>query len=340
LRWTLETQKAGIDIAVETNAATASLIGKQSQVEAQVTAMQGRETESGERIARLEDAIGDLVAVAAQVQILKAAIQDAELSKARLCAIEEALSEAQNRMALLDEGRPPSLESSRQRSALGKEHESILGRVLAGFRGEESLIEQRSQDAIAVLAEAGVRVEGARVLDLGCGRGEMLEVLKKGGAEAIGIDSSWMSAVASRRKGLRVVLARIEEFLPTIEAASIDLIIVSHVIEHLPFRTLLDLLAAAARALRSGGRILIEVPNPANLVVAGEAFYLDPTHRRQVPRALLEAVLPEVGFRVEITRELRPIREPSLDERELLAQEVWYRLCGPQDLLIVASRGT
>ena len=135
-----------------------------------------------------------------------------------------------------------------------------------------------------------------RVLDLGCGRGEFLELLRESGRQGVGVESDPALVGVCRSKGLKVEQGGALEFLRD-EAGEWDGIIVSHLIEHLPSSEVYLLLAAAAGRLHGGGRLIVLTPNPNFLPGVG-AFWSDMTHVRPYPLAGLRALLTDLGLKV------------------------------------------
>ncbi len=158
------------------------------------------------------------------------------------------------------------------------------------FRGKESYVRQSA--ARYVDEFRGVD----RVIDLGCGRGEFLEVMRDAGIPASGVELSEESVLHCRGKGLDAERADLFAYLENLLPGDLGGIFSSQVVEHLPPETLPRLVELAARALRPGGRIVIETPNPACLAIFATHFYLDPTHQRPVPSDLLAFYLQEFGF--------------------------------------------
>lgn len=137
----------------------------------------------------------------------------------------------------------------------------------------------------------------AAALDLGCGRGEWLEILREVGIEARGVDLDADAVADCTSRGLA---ARREDALEALRAApdaSLDLVTAFHVVEHLAFPQAQALIAEALRALRPAGLLILETPNPENLWVGSHRFYLDPTHDRPVPPELLDFLAEHAGFR-------------------------------------------
>jgi SAM-dependent methyltransferase len=162
------------------------------------------------------------------------------------------------------------------------------------------------------------------VADLGCGRGEWLELLGEWGVEATGVDLNAPNVAGMRARGLNVHHADALGWLRAQPEASFAAVTSFHVIEHLPFGVLLRLVQEARRVLMPGGRLIMETPNPENVIVATQTFWLDPTHVRPLPPALLEVVVIDAGLEIEALLRLNPpgdgqdIADPTL--RALMTQ--------------------
>jgi len=149
------------------------------------------------------------------------------------------------------------------------------------------------------------------VIDLGCGRGEFLELMREAGVPARGVELSAELAELCRGRGLDVETADLLGYLPGVPPGSLGGIFCAHVVEHLPPERLPGLIAAAAPALRQGGVIAIETPNPECLAIFATHFYLDPTHVKPVPPGLLRFYLEEAGFGGIEVRRLSPAIDGS-----------------------------
>lgn len=141
-------------------------------------------------------------------------------------------------------------------------------------------------------------------VDLGCGRGEWLEHLKESfGLYVLGVDMDETMLDVSRKCGLNVVSANLLHYLRRAASSSIDILTMFQVVEHLPMGVLCETLEEAYRVVRPGGVVIIETPNPENIIVGACNFYFDPTHIRKLPPALLEIMVKGVGFQqVEAAR--------------------------------------
>ena len=144
-------------------------------------------------------------------------------------------------------------------------------------------------------------------IDLGCGRGEWLEVLKEVGIDARGVDLDDGMLAGCSELGLSTEIGDAISLLKTLPDESHDVVSAFHVAEHIVFADLQVLVQEALRVLKPAGLLILETPNPENIVVGTAKFYLDPTHQRPIPPALL-AFLPEhYGFhRTKILRLQEP----------------------------------
>lgn len=137
----------------------------------------------------------------------------------------------------------------------------------------------------------------APVLDVGCGRGELLGVLRERGIEATGLDLDPGMVDEARAAGLDARVGDAVEFLRAAPAHSYGAITAIHLVEHLPLDTLTAFLDLAATRLVPGGLLLAETPNPASLIVLGNSYILDPTHVWPLHPSLLTFLCERAGFR-------------------------------------------
>jgi O-antigen chain-terminating methyltransferase len=173
------------------------------------------------------------------------------------------------------------------------------------------------------------------VLDIGCGRGEFLELMRAAGVAARGVDLSAESVALCRQKGLAAETADLFAYLEALPEAALDGIFCSQVVEHLAPERLPMALKLCASRLSRGGVIAIETPNPECLAIFATHFYLDPTHTRPVPAALLAFYLEEFGLGGIEVAKLAPARDsmPSLgslpaDFREAFFGALDYAIIG------------
>ena len=225
----------------------------------------------------------------------------------------------------------------------GSRFDAIYPAFQARFRGSE----QDVRDRLAVyLPDVEGVATGLPVLDVGPGRGEWLAMLTERGVSAYGVEHSAEMAARLRARGLSVEQGDAVAHLQGLSPASLDAVTAVHVVEHLGLDALLALLAAARAALRPGGLLLLETPDPTNLVMGACNFWMDPTHLRPVPPALLEFLVGASGFeRVEVRRlhpkeqvDLGGLPVPGVDPAAsgLLARALTTGLFGTQDYAVLA----
>jgi len=172
------------------------------------------------------------------------------------------------------------------------------------FRGTEPSVRDRQQRYVA-------RFDGLDdVVDVGCGRGEFLELLREAGVTARGIDADLRMIEHCRAKGLEVELREAVDYLSGLPEDTLGGIFAAQVIEHLASTDLLSLVQEARRVLRPGGVFLVESPNPEALLTFAE-FYLDPTHVRPYHPQLIRWLLEQEGF-VDVEIELSVDPDESL----------------------------
>jgi O-antigen chain-terminating methyltransferase len=193
------------------------------------------------------------------------------------------------------------------------------------FRGSREEIKRRQAVYLPLLTEHGLGTQGMPILDLGCGRGEWLELLRDTGLCARGVDLNRLFLEQCRQFGLAVEEADLLEYLRALPEASVGVVSGFHIIEHLPFAQQLQLLDDTLRVLRPGGLALFETPNPENLVVGACNFYADPTHHHPLYPPTLQFLARARGFvRTEIHRVNRDTITGQFCEAEAPAQ--WQRL--------------
>lgn len=134
------------------------------------------------------------------------------------------------------------------------------------------------------------------VLDLGCGRGIFLELLREKGKQVVGVDDAKEAIHACRAKGLTHVYQNDAMHFLASKRAEYDGIFCSHLIEHLLYEEALRLLELCSQALKLDGTLVLVTPNPSDLQVLSEIFWLDPTHKRFYPLPLVRVMLQQFGF--------------------------------------------
>ena len=221
--------------------------------------------------------------------------------------------------------------------------EDFYLRFEARFRGSVSSIKQRLEAYLPVLDLLGRDGDGFEALDLGSGRGEWLELLSERGWRVYGVDSNSAMAGECRSRGLEVEQGDALAHLRGLPENSLWLISGFHIVEHLPFELLQELLAQALRVLRPGGVVIFETPNPENLLVGAHTFYLDPTHQRPIPPALLSFLAEDCGYESYDIVRLHPRDELAaafVDSEPEGVKSYARQAYGPQDYALVAAKRT
>ena len=204
------------------------------------------------------------------------------------------------------------------------------------FRGSREDIKERLRVYLPTLKQAQLGTDEMPVLDVVCGRGEWLELLKEQSLRAQGIDVNRILVEECQRQGLEVIERDVIVYLRTLPDASLGAVTGFHIIEHLPFEVLVKLMDETVRVLKPGGVAIFETPNPENVLVGSYTFYLDPTHRNPLPSAVVKFMAEARGLcRVEVmplhALEAYRVEEAGLEITKRF-NEYFY---GPQDYAVV-----
>ncbi|HEY5659817.1 MAG TPA: methyltransferase domain-containing protein [Gaiellaceae bacterium] len=183
------------------------------------------------------------------------------------------------------------------------------------MRGSVEAIRERQRPYVDDLRAA------APVLDVGCGRGELLQLLREAGVEARGIDADADMVAYARGDGLDVEQADLVEYLERQEDAALGGIFLGQVVEHLPPAVLVRALELAAAKLRAGGVLVAETINPLS-PLALRHYFADLTHAQPLVPETLELLARQSGF---AETEIRYLNEPA------------ERLTEPGDPVIAAN---
>ena len=134
----------------------------------------------------------------------------------------------------------------------------------------------------------------------------------------MGVDLNPARADACRAQGLEVVVADAIAHLRTLDPASVSVVSAFHVLEYLPFEMTLHLIEAAKRVLIQGGLLILETPNPENLIMGACTFWNDPLRLKPLPPALLKHYVVSAGYQTvqvaRFTRQAVGVDTVTLDE--------------------------
>ncbi|WP_286827344.1 methyltransferase domain-containing protein [Microcystis sp. LSC13-02] len=206
------------------------------------------------------------------------------------------------------------------------------------FRGSRAVIHQRLAVYLPLLKEAQIAPGDSLVLDLGCGRGEWLELLQQNGYKALGIDLNQVVVAECQQRCLDVREADIIDYLQSLDDNSVALVTGFHLIEHLPFEILMKLLSESFRVLRPRGMVIFETPNPANVLIGSCNFYFDPTHRNPLPSLMTQFLAKYSGFSPVNILNLNPSTETPIAEDSETAKRFNEYFYGPMDYAIIGYK--
>ena len=204
----------------------------------------------------------------------------------------------------------------------------------------EQIRERQREDYLELLSE--LPNADLPVIDLGCGRGELVQELTQAGQRAVGVDSntSQVLELVGGDEAQRFVEDDLFRWLDAAGDGSCRAVVSMHVVEHLPTDLQVRLVFEAQRVLAPGGVLVLKTPNTLSLSTAATNFWVDPTHERPVHPLFLEFLAREAGFASAETRLLHPI-EASLPRAEgagELVDALDSLLLGHGDLALVAWR--
>jgi predicted SAM-dependent methyltransferase len=154
----------------------------------------------------------------------------------------------------------------------------------------------------------------------------------------LGVDLNGNMIELCHSLGLECVRDDAIGYLSKLPDNSLGAITGFHIIEHLTFKTFVALLDESKRALKPGGLVLFETPNPANVLVGSRWFYLDPTHRNPMPAEMTAMIAEDRGFVQVQIHELHPMVERFQARDELLAAQLDRLFHGPQDYALIGRK--
>jgi SAM-dependent methyltransferase len=325
--------------AADRQAAIADLDQRQRTTQALVATVELAVEDVVERIERNETRSGDSSEAIARLES-EAAADRSELRMQR-SRLEVVLREARRALPTASDEQLQTLNQELER-LLGDEY----GDFETAFRGSRDVVRERQK---AYLEDAlALKALNAPLLDLGCGRGEWLELLRDHGVPAYGVDTNDRFAEENRERGLDVRLEDALAHIRGLPESSVAGVTAFHLIEHLGLESLLDLVEGALRVLKPGGLLLFETPNPNNLSVGASTFHIDPTHQKPVHPLWLEFLLTTRGFVDVELRYLNTAPEaqltvPAVDggDREALrafVEQANALIFGPRDYAALARK--
>ena len=249
----------------------------------------------------------------------------------------EVLDNAQRLVRLLEAGGRPEREAPAEaREAAPPEEPPALGAALEGeIRGTRAEAQARWKVYLPMMPREGA------VLDVGCGRGEWLELLRQKGIAARGVESNRLLVAECRERQLEAEQAEALEYLARTPDGSLGAVTVLRLVEHLAFPDLVRLVDEVARVLRLGGTAIFETPNPENLLVASRDFYRDPGRRHPIPAETLRLLAASRGLGAVEVLFLNPNEDADRLPEEgegAVARRFNRYFYGPRDYAVVGRK--
>jgi len=278
---------------------------------------------------------------AAELQALKVQVEKQiddlveRLQKSRMDVAQQ-----ETRLSRLLEGAAVTPSAAAQRSQPAHpEQDHLLDSLYFSLedvlRGTHEQIKEEVKVYLPVLQKAGISSD---ILDVGCGRGEWLQVLREEGLQARGIDTNRILVQQCKELSLDVEEHEALSYLGSLPDGSLNAVTAFHFAEHLPLETLVKFLDETGRTLKPGGLIILETPNPENLLVGSCNFYLDPTHKNPIPIPTMKLLLEARGFRCEEVLKLHAVSSTKIEVKDQLTSHLNHFLYGPMNYAVIARK--
>ena len=176
------------------------------------------------------------------------------------------------------------------------------------------------------------------IIDIGCGRGEMLKLVKDLDLVGIGIDLNGAMVEQCKKRGYDARQEDALAFLRKQPSSSLAAIGGIHIVEHIPFEQLFELLQECFRTVAPGGFVFFETPNAENIVVGSLTFWYDSSHLKPVPPEALAFILQYVGFNKTKILRLHPDSEMPKDIADEAVQKIAHKVFGPRDYTAIGFK--
>ncbi|WP_337103799.1 class I SAM-dependent methyltransferase [Paenibacillus sp. YIM B09110] len=255
--------------------------------------------------------------------------------------MDEEISLLQERILQLEAELNRQLAAEADRKAKIEENRMDYVKFEDQFRGTRASIIERQRQYLPYF------IDKKNVLDIGCGRGEFIQLLQSEGISACGIDLNADMVRYCKNKGYDVHQANAIEYLATVDDETYDGIFMAQVIEHISYEEYVPLLKEIFRVLKPKGVVVVETINVETIVAVTHSYYLDPSHVNLVHPELLRFIMKEIGYSDIERRDSAPVefRPPVLtsnsEDSQLLQayfEQVHSLLYGNRDYAIVATK--
>jgi SAM-dependent methyltransferase len=247
---------------------------------------------------------------------------------------------------LIEAARSPARATEKLATAASEEADHLTDALYVAFedlfRGSRADIKNRATPYLPYIEACAAGTPERPVLDIGCGRGEWLELLKENGCVATGVDTNRVMVGVCQSRGLDVVEADVVSYLRSCGDGVLGAVTGFHIVEHLSLSNLIAVLDEVVRVLSPGGIAIFETPNPGNVLVGSNTFYYDLTHRNPIPAPTLQFMAEARGLCHVQIEYLHPasvaLHFPN-DEWEGAPRLNEY-FFGPQDYAIIARKAS
>lgn len=204
-------------------------------------------------------------------------------------------------------------------------------------RGSPADILLKQEPYIPLIADYNIKNKTA--IDIGCGRGEWLTLLKKNNFHAVGVDLNPVMVKICQEKGLDAVVSDAIDYLQNQFDGSVGLITGFHIIEHISFKFLFDLVKQSKRVLQDGGVVIFETPNPENILVGSNTFYDDFSHQNPLTPNSVKFLFEYFGFSEVIIKRLNPNFDiKPIEGSDEVTKRMNELLYGPRDFAVIAKK--
>jgi 2-polyprenyl-3-methyl-5-hydroxy-6-metoxy-1,4-benzoquinol methylase len=206
------------------------------------------------------------------------------------------------------------------------------------FRGTEKAIQKRVEFYAELFKREGIEYSKYPIIDIGCGRGELLGVLKRYSIRALGIDLNKDMVDRANTLGLEAQQVDAIQYFKKSKEGSIGAVIGIHIIEHIPFAELIKMFEEVFTALHDDGLAIFETPNPENISVSSYGFHMDPSHLKPLPAPLVKFALERIGFTDIEVLYLHESKKKRKHYKDPMLEELSNRFYGPRDYAVVARK--
>ena len=223
------------------------------------------------------------------------------------------------------------------RTARGNDNQLELDELYASFqnqfRGDPEEVKENLKVYLPLLQESGITGD---ILDVGCGRGEWLELLRDEGLQGRGVETNQAMIAHGRTRQLEMIEANAVVYLRSLPENGLQAVTAFHFVEHIGLEYLIALLEEILRTLKPGGLLILETPNPKNLVVGACNFYSDPTHHKPLFPESLQFLVEHIGFERTRLQYLHPVEGSPFTNGDEASQALNTWFFGARDYALIA----